>query len=105
MMPVKSKLLPLEGRYIEHVEMVHDYGQLYFEGGAILNIYDLSKLSEKDLSALAGKVVRSVHESEKKVVLALDDGMRLEVDLENPSFSGPERLQLIVPGKPTIIWS
>ena len=87
--------------------MVHDYVQLYFEGGVIFNIYDLSGLSlgAGTLSSFDGKVVRSVHESESKVLIVLDDGTRIDVDLNNPSFSGPEILELKVPGKPTVIWN
>ena len=85
---------------------IHDYVQLVFDGGAILNIYDLSQIpNELGLKTFTGKIVRSVNESKQKFVLLFDDSSRLEVDLQNTGFTGPERMELNVPGRPTVVWN
>ena len=94
------------GRKIQEVRYVHDYAQLFFEGGIILNVNDLPRANHgNSLSAFKGMTVAIAAESESAVVLSMGNGANLVIGLGDPSMMGLEYLELYLPGEPMVVWN
>jgi len=103
---MKSKLDILESVTVTDALKVHDYVQLLFEQDIVLNIYNEFKLSNNhDVSSLNGIKVLKVEEKPEAVILYFSNGTRLDIDLRDEAYNGPEALELCVPGQPTVVWN
>ena len=89
---------PLVGSKISSVEMVHDYLQLYFENGEILNIYNkytLSNCDELKLLMLVGCKISNIVVNDIEVTISFTTGELINVSLLDADYSGPEAMQYI----------
>ena len=103
-----SQLNSIIGMTLRAAAKVHDYVQLYFTDGAVLNIYNpfsLEASNPVDLADLAGSSVRMVSETPEKAVIEFDNGVQILIDLRDEAYIGPEAMQLNVPGKPGVVWN
>jgi hypothetical protein len=103
---MKSKLDILVGMSVTNALRVHDYVQLFFERDIVLNIYNEFKLfNGHDLSALNGAKLLEVGEKQDELALYFSNGTRLDIDLRDEAYNGPEALELHVPGQPPVVWN
>ena len=105
-MPPQLKVL--EGKAVSRAIYVHDYFQLHFEQGEMLNInnnFTLSGPMVEDVAAVEGKRLLSATETKQAAILRFEDGSIVEVDLRNDAFNAPEAMELNVHGHPTVIWN
>jgi hypothetical protein len=101
-----SKLDALVGMAVTDVLKVHDYVQLLFEKDISLNIYNALRLyNGDDLRALNGATLLTVEEKPDTLIFSFSNGKRLDVNLCDAAYSGPEALELNVPGQPTVVWN
>jgi len=97
----------LVGRSIRSVVEIHDYVQLHFNLGIVLNIYNpfqVEGTNDLGLDALVGATTTQVIERVEEVVLRFGTGAVISIDLREAAYTGPEAMLLRVPGGPIIVW-
>ena len=95
-----SKLDALVGMAVTTVLKVHDYVQLLFEKDIAWRLYN-----SNNLRALNGATLLMVEEKPDTLIFSFSNGQRLDVNLCDAAYSGPEALELNVPGQPTVVWN
>jgi len=101
-----SKLVALVGMEVTDALQVHDYVQLLFEKDILLNIYNAWRLCHgDDLRALTGTTLLMVEEKQDTLIFYFSHGKRLDIHLCDAAYSGPEALELNIPGQPTVVWN
>jgi hypothetical protein len=103
---MKSKLEVLVGIAVTNALRVHDYVQVLFEQDIALNIYNEFKLfNGHDLSSLNGTKLLRAEEKQDELILYFSNGKRLDIDLRDEAYNGPEALELHIPGQPPVVWN
>ncbi|AKT27969.1 hypothetical protein RYA05_19640 [Pseudomonas syringae pv. actinidiae] len=92
------------GRRVTKACIVHDYVQVYFTGGCILNINNTYEIYGSTISLLKGKELISVLEGEQEIELIFENLAKIRVDMSPDGFHGPEAMELLRPGFPLVIW-
>ncbi|WP_024695465.1 hypothetical protein [Pseudomonas syringae] len=100
-----SVLASLVGNNIETVCVVHDYFQVFFVGGVILNINNSYCIIGSTVKGLQGKKLINVSESEQEIELVFEGLAKIRIDMTPDGFQGPEAMQLLRPGLPLVIWN
>lgn len=101
-----SQLDVLVGMVVTDALQVHDYVQLLFEQDISLNIYNAWRLCNgDDLRALHGTTLLKVEEKPETLLFSFSNGKRLDIDLCNDAYNGPEALELNMPGQPPVVWN
>ena len=101
-----SQLDVLVGTVVTEALRVHDYVQLLFEKDISLNIYNAWRLfNDDDLRTLNGATLLKVEEKPETLIFFFSHGQRLDIDLGDDAYNGPEALELNVPGQPTMVWN
>jgi len=101
-----SPLDVLVGMAVMEALKVHDYVQLLFEKNVSLNIYNAWRLCGGDeLRALDGATLLTVEEKLEELMFSFSNGQRLDIALCDDAYSGPEALELNVPGQPAVVWN
>jgi hypothetical protein len=101
-----SKLDVLVGMVVTDALKVHDYVQLLFAKDISLNIYnELRLFNGDDLKVLNGATLLKVEEKQDKLIFYFSNGKRLDIDLGDDAYNGPEALELNIPGQPTVVWN
>ena len=101
-----SQLDVLVGMVVTEALQIYDYVQLLFEKDISLNIYNALRLCNgDDLRVLNGAALLTVEEKPDTLIFAFSNGKRLDVNLCDTAYSGPEALELNVPGQPTVVWN
>lgn len=96
----------LVGSTVKNAIRVHDYHQLFFEEGAILNVYnDFEVSGGEGVGSLEGAKVEGVEDTEDAAALRFSGEKSLRIDLRDAAYSGPEALALRMPGKPVVVWN
>lgn len=103
-----SKLQAICGLKI--LDATFDDGEagLRFHDGTILAIYnkfELENIIPVDASRIIGACIRQVDESEASIALIFDNELTLRIDMRGEAFSGPEAMQLRVPGESIVVWN
>jgi hypothetical protein len=101
---IDSLLSSLIDQKICAAEQVHDYLQLQFGNGDVLNVFNTYNLeSGSDFRSLIGQYVTGVNEDDSCVQLKM--GMsQLNVSLSDDAFSGPEAMEYIPLSGSRVIW-
>jgi hypothetical protein len=97
----------LMGRRIQKAEMVHDYLQLWFDNGVVLNIFNAFTLIgfvAYDLSQLVGCEVGSVVARDNAVEIVLMGGKLIRVGMADSDYQGPEAMEYIGVDGECIVW-
>ena len=90
---------------VQNSEIINDYLQIHFTNGSILNVYNSYIVRRGRLTEIKGKKLCAVLESDIKLELVFCDSLTIAVDLTSEAYNGPEAMQLIRDGHPTIIWN
>lgn len=102
-----SALSALLGRCISVIDEVHDYLQLSFDNGDVLNVYNAYSFeagSGRGASSLVGRRVTLVAEDPKEVRLELDTEW-LCINLSDAAFRGPEAIEYIPKSGSRVVWA
>lgn len=89
------KIDVIRGKVVKRVDAIHDYIQIEFEDGAMLNIYNrhiLTGDAGKGLGALAGKVVTQATEQDRGITVHFGDSLSMQIGMATGDFSGPEAM-------------
>lgn len=90
-------LLSLVGRHVTAADVVHDYVQLKFDNGDVMNVfneYGLEGAEASGIHAIVGLCVAAV--SVQSQELRIDfGGLKLSVSLLDAAFRGPEAIEYI----------
>ena len=101
-----SQLDVLVGMVVTDALKVYDYVQLLFEKDISLNIYNALRLGNgDDLRVLNGTTLLKVEEKPDRLIFYFSNGKRLDIDLCDDAYNGPEALELNIPGQPTVVWN
>lgn len=98
------KLCDLVGLTIQMAKKLQDYAQIGFKDGIILNIYNNYVLSGKDISSLEGKRIVEIKETEREIVIFLENDQQMKIGLLDQDFNGPEALELNCIDSPPVVW-
>lgn len=91
-------------RRIRQAERVHDYAQIYFDDGAILNIFNSFSVAGGEVADLNGSEVIDVHSDEAAISLLLSDAKSIRVGMADADYRGPEALEYITVDGGRVIW-
>ena len=97
----------LVGQRVSVVERVHDYVQLRFSNGDLLNVYNdfsLSGATGGDLATLANCVVEDVQADDRFLTFVFSE-KSLQVGLVDAAYRGPEAIEYIAADGGRIVWS
>jgi hypothetical protein len=104
----RSAINVIEGLKIVAAEAGSEGLGLLFENQiklVVFNAWELLGASSSNDISLVGSRVQSVREDDETVLVEVDLGVSLRISLHDSAYSGPEALQLIVPGKPIVVWN
>lgn len=103
-----SKLNAIQGkRIVDAILNVGDAG-IKFEGGAQLAIYNLFEIKGKQSLVsedLLGCTVIKVKELKSSIEVFLEGDIVMTIDMKDDAFTGPEAIQLLVPGEQIVVWN
>ncbi len=103
-----SPLSALVGQRVAAAGRVHDYVQLRFDQGDVLNVFNVFDLRDEHgpvtLDHLVGVSIETVDDERDFVRLAAG-AIALRVDLTQNSFVGPEALHYIPTCGEQVVWS
>lgn len=102
-----SALSPLVGRRVVAAEVIHDYVQLRFDNGDVLNVfneYGIEGAVGSDVRALTGQCVAAVFTQPHEVRLDFGD-LRFSVSLLDVAYRGPEAIVYIPSSGSRVVWS
>lgn len=81
---------------------------IIFENGISLTVYNryvLEGLVLRDSQLLIDKIVTHVDEEMDFITIRFDNNCALRIDMRDEAYTGPEAMQLRVPGEPIVVWS
>jgi len=81
---------------------------LHFEAGIRLIIYNKYALSGPiydDGTIVIGSTVNQIDECSEFITICFEDASSIKIDMRDEAYSGPEAMQLNVPGEPIVIWN
>ncbi len=103
-----SKLKTICGlKIVDAVLAIGDAG-ISFENGISLAIYNqfaLLGITMTDARLLIGKVVSNVDEDKYTITIKLENDLSIQIDMRDEAYTGPEAIQLCIPGEPIVIWN
>lgn len=105
-MAVKGLEILLQKK-IGRVGRVHDYLQLHFDGGIIVNIFNRYCFVPEecgDLSRLLGASVVEHRRSDEFELLKFSEGSALKIGLSDGDYIGPEAIEIIESDGTRIVW-
>jgi hypothetical protein len=104
----KSKLDIICGRRVVDVSFAEEDIGIEFENNIRLAIYNRCELigcSMMDAYQLIGNTIVSVSETADTIAIKFENNFILRVDMRDESYTGPEAMQLCIPGEPIVIWN
>lgn len=102
----KSKLQLICGLKVADVVLAIGDAGISFKNGVSLAIYNnfvLVGIILGDANLLIGKVVIGVDESEHTITIKFENNIAINIDMRDEAYTGPEVMQLRVPGEPIVI--
>lgn len=79
-----------------------------FENGislTVYNRYELEGFVSRDTQLLIDKTVTNVDEEMDMITIRFENKLALRIDMRDEAYTGPEAIQLRVPGEPIMVWS
>ena len=105
---MQSKLEIILGLKVVNAVFEPEEEGISFESGVNLGIYnkfELSGMALSDAHLLIGKSVINLKEDKETIIINFEGNLSLKIDMRSEAYSGPEALQLRVPGEPIVIWN
>jgi hypothetical protein len=72
---------------------------------AFYNLFEIKARQSLNAEDLVGRTLIDVKESESSVEFVFEGDLSVAVDMRAEAFTGPEAMQLMVPGEPIVIWN
>lgn len=97
----------LVGRRIESAERVHDYVQLRFDDGGILNIYNPVSITggaDAGLLSLLRSYITAVRVDDEAIRWFLSNGTSIQVSMRDADYRGPEAMQYVAVDGAIVVW-
>ena len=91
-------------KMIERTEIIHDYIQLLFSDGSILNIFNAYSITDASESTLIGYEINAVKQEKEALSLFLSPRGVIRIGMEDLDYRGPEALEYIEQSSPRVIW-
>ncbi len=104
----KSKLSVICGLKVADAVLAEGDAGISFENGislAIYNRYELVGFVLSDVQRLIGNIVTHVDEGADTTTIRFENNWALQIDMRDEAYTGPEAMQLRVPGEPIVIWN
>lgn len=104
----ESKLSVIRGLKVADAILTEADAGISFENGislAIYNRYNLGGFVLSDAQRLIGSTVAYVDEGVDAITIGFENNWVLRIDMQDAAYTGPEAMQLRVPGEPIVIWS
>lgn len=101
-----SVLSRLLGQFIVSVEVIHDYLQVTFSNGDLLNVFNvylLEGVGQSGIRELIGLRVCGISDQTHEVRLDLG-AHALKVSLADEAFRGPEAMEYVPVSGSRIVW-
>jgi hypothetical protein len=102
-----SILSPLVGHQITTADQIHDYVQLKFDNGDVLNVFNeyvVNGAGVSGIHALIGQRVVTVHTQPNEVRIKLGE-LSFSVSLLEKAYRGPEAIEYIKSSGSRVVWS
>ena len=103
-----SKLRAICGLKVVDAVFGIDEEGVSFENGtnlAIHNKFELVGFTLSDAHMLIGKAVVDVDEGEYTITIKFENNFAIQIDMREEAYTGPEAMELHVPGEPIVIWN
>lgn len=94
----------LNNKTITRVEVIHDYLQLYFADGSVLNIFNHFDLLGAWPHRSEGTSIVGTAQSAAEFALVLSNGATLRIGLDEEDFVGPEAMEYVDQGGTRVTW-
>jgi hypothetical protein len=104
----KSKLRIICGLKVIDALWTDGDSGISFENGISLAIYNRYILEGFDLSeanSLIGKIVTSIDEAADTTTIRFGNDWAILIDMRDEAYTGPEAMQLRIPGESIVIWN
>ena len=95
----------LRNRFIHRIEKIHDYVQIYFDDGSVLNIFNDFSIGCSKFGDLIGCEVVEIVINESDIYFSLSKGITIRVGMVDADFYGPEAMEYIPTTGPSVVWS
>lgn len=102
---MQTQLNALLSLPIVSVIEIHDYLQIFFSNGAILNIFNKYsyKANDSRICSLVGTFATQLTQNQQNICIFFSNGSELIIGLSNDDYNGPEALELIRKGENPIV--
>jgi hypothetical protein len=104
----ESALQAICGLKVSGARLITGDAGISFENGATLAIYNrftLTGISPSDSKQLIGKAASKIHEAPHTISIEFENQMAIRVDMRDGAYTGPEAMELCLPGEPIAIWN
>lgn len=102
-----SPLAGLIGHCLTGVERVHDYVQLRFDNGDLLNVFNEFRIEgnrDADITVIVGLVVNVASTGKDEVCLRLGS-KTFRISLLDSAYRGPEAIEYVPVSGNRVVWS
>lgn len=102
-----SMLSPLVGHRVTAADVIHDYVQLRFDNGDVLNVFNefaVGGVGTSGIHLLIGQRVAAVCAQPHEVRLELGE-LIFSVSLLDTAYRGPEAIEYIPSSGSRVVWS
>ncbi|MBC9882059.1 hypothetical protein G8O24_32525 [Bradyrhizobium sp. INPA01-394B] len=96
------------GRRVKSASVVHDYVQICFTDGGVLNVFNRvikPQLDEISLKQFVQKVVTAELKDCRAFTLEFDGGHVFQIGMNDSDYRGPEALQFTDADGHIVVWS
>ncbi|MDA8485650.1 hypothetical protein NNO07_21490 [Pseudomonas resinovorans] len=103
-----SKLEIICGVKISDISLIDNDAGIVFENGcspSIYNKFTLSGINKRDEKILIGRKITKINEDAQEITMTLEGNFMITINMRDNAYSGPEALQLRIPGNPIVIWN
>ena len=103
-----ENLFRLRGLRVTHVVLDEGNAGLAFEDGSTLSVYNkfvVKRVAADSEEKICGKRLLSARETFDMIILEFESSITMQIYMGDSGYTGPEALQLRIPGEPIVIWN
>jgi len=92
---------------IKKAELIHDYLQLYFEDGIVMNVFNSFCVvgnKSTDFSSISEIEISSVSLENERIDIELSDGKIIQIGMQEKDYRGPEAIEFIEASGRRVVW-